>query len=105
MRSDELNRPVHERLTEELIERLRQGVTPWQRTRQTGDVEALTEMTSAAGRRYEEPAEWQRSAEQPIHEQRMHGWTGLMQIKGAVKRDGAVRWAEDLGVEPDFYRM
>jgi len=105
MMSNELNRPVHERLTEELIERLRQGVTPWQMTRQTGDLVAFTAMNLAEGKRYEDVAERQRSAEQPIHEQHMLGWTGLMQIKGAVKRDGAVRWAEDVGVEPDFYRM
>ncbi|WP_158900015.1 hypothetical protein [Burkholderia sp. L27(2015)] len=105
MMNDEGNKPVHERLTEELIERLRQGVTPWRRTRQSSDLGAFISMDSAADKRFGSAAEGQRSAEEQIHEQRVHGWTGLMKIKGAVKRDGVVRWAEDMGVEPDFYRM
>jgi putative DNA primase/helicase len=30
-------------------------------------------------------------------------WTGQVQIKGAVERDGAVQWAEVAGVEAEFY--
>ncbi|CAE6824269.1 DNA primase TraC [Paraburkholderia aspalathi] len=30
-------------------------------------------------------------------------WTGQVQIKGAVERDGTVQWAEDAGVEAEFY--
>ncbi|WP_322075499.1 zincin-like metallopeptidase domain-containing protein [Burkholderia cenocepacia] len=30
-------------------------------------------------------------------------WTGRLQIKGVIDRDGVVQWAEDAGVEPEFY--
>ncbi|WP_178392299.1 zincin-like metallopeptidase domain-containing protein [Burkholderia sp. SRS-W-2-2016] len=30
-------------------------------------------------------------------------WTGIVQTKGAIERDGQVQWAEDAGVEPQFF--
>jgi len=106
MMRDELKKPFHERLAEELIERLRQGMIPGQREwGEWGEPGAFILMNLTTGKRYGNANRSQQSAKQPIHEQHMHGWTGLVKIKGAVKRDGAVRWAEDMGVEPDFYRM
>ena len=103
MDDDEVKKPVHERLAEELMERLRQGVIP--RQQEAGVWGASTRLNLTSGNRHGNANRPQQPAKQPIHEQRVHGWTGLMKIKGAVKRDGEVRWAEDMGVEPDFYRM
>ncbi|WP_425117456.1 zincin-like metallopeptidase domain-containing protein [Burkholderia ambifaria] len=30
-------------------------------------------------------------------------WTGIVQTKGVIERDGQVQWAEDAGVEPQFF--
>jgi len=103
MMDDEVKKPVHERVTEELMERLRQGVMP--RRQEAGERGASTPLNLTSGKRHGNANRPQQPAKQPVHEQRVHGWTGLMEIKGAVKRDGVVRWAEEMGVEPDFYRM
>jgi hypothetical protein len=103
MMEDEVKKPVHERLAEELMERLRQGVIP--RQRDADELGACAALNLIDGKGHGHANMPQRPAKQSIHEQRVQGWTGLMKIKGAVKRDGVVRWAEDMGVEPDFYRM
>jgi hypothetical protein len=103
MMDDELKRPAYERLAKELMERLRQGVTP--RQWEASALGAFASLNLIGGIRHGNANRPQQSAKQEIREQCVHGWTGLMKIKGAVKRDGVVRWAEDMGVEPEFYRM
>jgi hypothetical protein len=77
MMADNLKKPLHELIAEQLIERLRQG-------RVSSD--SLTPV-------------------QGIHEQRMQDWTGSMCIKGVVQRGDAMQWADELGVDPDFYGL
>jgi hypothetical protein len=88
---EEMKKPCHEQLAETLIERLRQGMAPCNLQAQVHTLNSHIEPRL--------------QAKQPMHEQHMHDWTGLVQIKGAVERDGAVQWAEDAGVQPDFYRL
>jgi hypothetical protein len=77
MMADNLKKPLHELLTEQLIERLRQGRVSSER---------LTPV-------------------QAIHEHRMQDWTGSLCVKGVVQDGDATQWADDLGVEPDFYGL
>jgi hypothetical protein len=77
MMADNPKKPLHELITEQLIERLRQG-----RVRSEG-------LTSVHA----------------IHEHRMQDWTGSLCIKGVVHDGDATQWADDLGVEPDFYGL
>ena len=74
---DNLKKPLHELIAEQLIERLRQG-------RISSD--CLTPV-------------------QGIHEQRVQDWTGWMCIKGVVQHGDAMQSADDLGVTPDFYGL
>jgi len=75
--ADKVKRPLHELIAEQLIERLRQG---------RGSRDCLTPV-------------------QVIHTQRMQKWTGSMCVKGIVQHGNAMQWADDLGVEPDFYGL
>jgi len=75
--ADNLKKLPHEQITEQLIERLRQG-------RIASD--CLTPV-------------------QAIHEHRMQDWTGSLCIKGVVQLGDATQWADDLDVEPDFYGL
>jgi hypothetical protein len=77
MMADNLKRPLHELIAEHLFERLRKG--------------------AASGNRL--------TPDQRIQEQRMQDWTGSMCIKGVVQHGDAMQWADDLGVEPDFYGL
>ncbi|HEV2681784.1 MAG TPA: DUF5710 domain-containing protein, partial [Rhodanobacter sp.] len=53
-------------------------------------------------RRFHETA-FEASAVQNLGVKLPSDWTGQVQIKGAVARDGQVEWAENAGVEPEFY--
>ncbi len=75
--ADNLKKPLHELIAEQLFERLRQG-------RVASD--CLTPV-------------------QAIHEHRMQDWTGSLCIKGVVQDGDVTQWADDLGVEPDFYGL
>jgi hypothetical protein len=77
MMADNLKKPLHELIAEQLFERLRQG-----RVSSDG-------LTPVRG----------------IHEQRMQDWTGSMCIRRVVQHGDAMLWADDLGVEPDFYGL
>ena len=70
-------KPLHELITEQLIERLRQGRVSSER---------LTPV-------------------QAIHEHRMQDWTGSLCVKGVVQDGDATQRADDLGVKPDFYGL
>jgi hypothetical protein len=93
--SDKNENPLRRYVAGKITERLRQGAAPKKAPAAMPESPECTVDRCIDLRRL---TVW-------IHEESVRDWTGAVKIRGAIESDGVVQWADDLGVEPDFYTL